>query len=493
MSSAFGSQVPARVLSNTIAVSDMLPAGRIIRLGPVLVLLLLLLWTPLAQAQQQPGPTSMQPPPAAVNPVIPPLFSAPFGDEHLFGDWGGVRTWLQDRGINVGLDYLTESAGIVSGGQRHGVDYSGQVGLSIDLDGGKLFNLPGFALHSVIVQGNGRSASKDFLGDDLDAVQEIYGGRGNVIAHLVYLYAEQVLADGRVDLAAGWLPVGTYFAASPLYCDFMNVIFCGNPHPLPVYPGEPDWPAANWGGQARVFVTPTVYAMAGLFQVNPNFGGISGWDLFKRGSTGVSIPVEIGWVPRFGPNGLIGHYKVGFDEDTSSYPDLFFGSGGVPVALSGQPGQPRNGRRMYYVLVDQMLARTGPSDTDGVIAFGGWLHADRDTSPFENHVFAGIVSTAAFMGRPQDTLGFAANWFEVSGALTATQQLEQTFGLPLTGGGLGTPVGVQSQEETLEAMYTVKVYRGVSLMPDIQYIIHPGATARVRNALALGLRTNIAF
>jgi porin len=108
-------------------------------------------------------------------------------------------------------------------------------------------------------------------------------------------------------------------------------------------------------------------------------------------------------------------------------------------------------------------------------------------------VFGGLVTPAAFIGRPQDTLGFAASWFQVSGALTATQQLEQTFGLPPTGGGLGTPAGVQSHEETLEAMYTAAVYRGVALMPDIQYVIHPGATPRTRNALSLGIQTNVTF
>jgi porin len=242
-----------------------------------------------------------------------------------------------------------------------------------------------------------------------------------------------------------------------------------------------------------VFVIPEVYAMAGVFQVNPNFGGRSGWNLFEQGSTGVSIPVEFGWIPNFGPDRLLGHYKVGFDEDTSSYPDLFLGGNGQPVAVSGQPGRPHNGRRMYYLLADQMLARTGPNDTDGLIVFGGWVHADRETSPFENQVFGGVVQTAAFLGRPQDTLGVSASWFQVSGALTATQRLEQMFGEPLTGGGLGTPQGVQSHEEELEAMYTASVYRGVALMPDLQYIIHPGGTSRTHNALSLGLQANVTF
>jgi porin len=353
---------------------------------------------------------------------------------------------------SIGLNYYPEVAAIVAGGQRQGIDYTSQIGLSVDLDGQKLLGLPGFAIHNVIVQRNGRSASADFLDDDLDAVQQIFGGGGSVAAHLVYLYGEQQLDNGRVDLAGGWLPVGTFFASSPLYCFFVNVIFCGNPHPLPVYPGEPDWPAASWGIQARVFVLPTVYVMGGVFQVNPNDGGRSGWDLFIHGTTGVSVPLEVGWTPSFGPNALLGHYKVGFDNDSSSYPNLFVSANGLPIAVSGLPGQPEHGRRMYYVFADQMLMRTGKGDTDGLIAFGGFVHADAEVSPLDNQVFGGLLSTASFIGRPQDSLGFAASWFQVSGSLTATQQLEAVLGEPLTGGGLGTPAGVQSHEEELEAM-----------------------------------------
>ena len=124
---------------------------------------------------------------------------------------------------------------------------------------------------------------------------------------------------------------------------------------------------------------------------------------------------------------MLGHYRVGFDEDTSPYPDLFASTNGQPIALSGLPGQSHNGRRMYYVLVDQMLVRTGKSDTDGLIVFGGAVHADYATSPLENQVFGGVVSTASFIGSPggggAGLLSFAASWFQVSGALMQPRNL----------------------------------------------------------------------
>ena len=300
-------------------------------LKSLIAALALLLAAPAALAQPQ-APQGVGGGPQQVEPMletrIGPLFSAPLGDDHLFGDWGGARTWLSDHGIDLRLNWLTENAGNVSGGQRQGFDFSGQVALEIDLDFGKIANLPGFAVHSMIVNGNGRSTSQDYINDDLDAVQEIYGGRGNVIAHLVYLYGEWAANDDRIDVAGGWLPVGTYFATSPQYCDFMNVIICGNPHPIPNYPGEEDWPAATWGGQVRYLPTPQTYVMAGLFEVKPTVGGPSGWNLGWNGTTGASIPVEIGWQPYSGRTTSSAHYKFGFDEDTSGYSDLFYDTSG---------------------------------------------------------------------------------------------------------------------------------------------------------------------
>jgi len=58
--------------------------------------------------------------------------------QHLFGDWGGVRTYLGDYGINLNLDFTTETAGNPTGGLRQGVDYAHQIGLQLDMDWQKL-------------------------------------------------------------------------------------------------------------------------------------------------------------------------------------------------------------------------------------------------------------------------------------------------------------------------------------------------------------------
>ena len=244
------------------------------------------------------------------------------------------------------------------------------------------------------------------------------------------------------------------------------MLSCGNPHPLPNFPGEPDWPASTFGGQVRVLPTLETYVMAGVHQVNPLFGGRSGWSWFRTGTTGVSVPLEVGYVPRFGADSLVGHYKLGYDYDSSRYPDLLQDGNGQPYVLSGNAARSGKSRNMFYVLVDQMLLRTGKTDTDGLILLGGYVHADRNISALSDQLFGGVLSAANFLGRPQDSLGAIFHYVRTSGRLTATQELQAASEQQLTSGGFGPVYGIQAHEEVVELQYTAHVYRGVTFEPD---------------------------
>ena len=61
---------------------------------------------------------------------------------------------------------------------------------------------------------------------------------------------------------------------------------------------------------------------------------------------------------------LIGHYKIGFDQDTHRYAD-------VTNSTLAEADRITHPREMWYALVDQMLVRQGPNLTDGLIVFGG--------------------------------------------------------------------------------------------------------------------------
>jgi len=55
-------------------------------------------------------------------------------------------------------------------------------------------------------------------------------------------------------------------------------------------------------------------------------------------------------------------------------------------------------------------------------------------------------------------------------------------------------VGVQNHESVLEWTYRFNMKQGaVFVQPDLQYIIRPGATGQIGNALVLGCQMGINF
>ena len=417
-------------------------------------------------------------------------------ETHLFGDWDGVRPALIDAGFDVTLDYLSETAGVVYGGRREGADYAHQIALQADVDWGKLAGLAGFTTHIAVVERAGRSASADYLGEQITQVQQIYGSGGDVVAHLAYLYAEQRLWDGAVDIEAGRLDVGQDFDESPLYCEFVSLSLCPSPRSLSLESGFTIFPSATWGGRLRVQPFPLAYLQAGLYQVRSQYGGRSGWDWSTGDTSGGYLPVEFGLLPQFGPDKLIGHYKFGFTWNTSSLPDLRVDQSGAAITQAGQTGRGDQGQATYYVALDQMILRTGKNGTDGVILLAGYTHEDRHTSVLDQQAYGGIFASGIIPGRPNDNLGFEATWLEVSPALSTVQETEAGMGQALSTGLTSLtlrPAGIQSHETVYEVRYDYIPAVGLHFMPDLQYVVRPNATARTANATILGLQVTVDF
>lgn len=418
--------------------------------------------------------------------------------DHIFGDWGGFRTWLANAGVTYTLDFTSESVYNVSGGLKRGGDSAYQIGLSVDADWQKLAGLTGFSTHMILISRGGDNASADHIGDTVLQAQEIYGAGFGQAVKLDWFYGEEKLFDDRVDLAFGRLAPGTDFDASPLYCDFMTLTICGHDRALTANQGFEDWPMSEWGGRIRVQTADQkYYAMTGVFQSQPfpmgaepfTEGGHTGWDWTLKGTTGVSIPVEIGYQPLIGVDQMPGHYKLGFNWDTSSYPDNFYDVNGAPLALTGLAGRPHDGRAQFWVTGDQMVVRTGPNSNDGLILLGTYAHDDSATSFFNNFVWAGLIDRGFWDRRPQDQIGFGVTWYDVSKGVTRTEHIQESLGAPLVGGALG----VQTHAEVLELNYGIQVTPAFLIQPELEYFIRPGGTGSVPNSFLVGAKIHADF
>lgn len=437
------------------------------------------------------GPPALAPTQAIDAPPVQHLFDAP-PVERVLGDWGGLQSQLYAQGINIQFNALTEFAGNVSGGIRQGATFANQIGLANDINWERLAGLTGLSTHIVVVDRSGSSDSQLF-GDNLLPVQEIYGSGGDVIVHLVSAYAQETLFDQRLDISAGRMNVEYDFASSPLYCGFMNNGLCGDPKALPGGDiGHSAYPDAVWAARIKLRPTPRTYVTFGVYEVNQ---GLYSYNNFRSGfkfdtsqNSGVYLPVQIGWEPKFGTGQMPGHYAIGFGYDTSSgYQD--FGNVLATYGVPGAAARTRTGNTQFWVLADQMLVRQGSGPSDGIIALAGFIHNDPNNTAYAEQYFVGVINKDFWAARPQDAMNLLCLHNTISGRLGNVQGIEQSLSLPYS----NRATGIQTEETVLEANYDIHVMRGVHFQPDVQYVIQPNAQANIHNAVVLGFRARVSF
>ncbi|GAN55599.1 carbohydrate porin [Tanticharoenia sakaeratensis] len=414
--------------------------------------------------------------------------------EHAFGTWGGSLPWLKAHGVGVVLDYTSESTIILDG--KHGSDasYLHQIGLQIDLDWERLIGLRGFRTHAVFVNRAGHSMASDYRDYSVYGLQEIYGGGGNVGVHMVYFYATQDLWGGRVQLAAGKLPVSIDFSASPLFCTFVDKSICGNPKSLTRGAnGFSTYPYSSYGGRARIWPVKGFYVQTGLYGtnagVNTNRWDRTGFEFGLCQYQGIYIPTEIGIIPSFGPHKLVGHYKIGVGHDSAPYADELYDATGGYAEVDGRSARMDHGKVQLWVEADQMIMRNGWGPLHGLYLMTGLVHNTNRDSVYNNEYYAGLIERGLFHSRPEDTFGIAMSHLEASGDLVQAQRIAQSLGLPLP----GSATAPQGSESMAEATYIFHVYRGTSIQPDYQHIFRPNLERRNPDIDALGIKLHSVF
>jgi porin len=436
-------------------------------------------------------PSSIAQTATAGQPAVSTAATPPPADDHLLGDWGGLRTYLNQNGLDLELSYLGETVGNVTGGAKRSVVYADQIAVQLDVDGGKLIGLPGFGAHLLLINRSGQALS-GALGNDQYNANEVFGGGGSVLVHLAYAYVDQKFADGALQISAGRMAAGMFFNnSSEIYCNFLNNGDC--PVARALAGGDPAAynmePANQWGGLLRANAPAAVYLQVGVFETTPLLGGRSGFDWSTSQDFGTTVPVEIGWEPQLGRDALPAHFKTGFYYDTSTQPDVLYTINGMAIPLSGLPPRGDSGHVGVWAAADAMVVRHPTGPDAGLTVFLNYTHADPNISPFQDLVFVGFEDKGLLAARPADGFGAQVIWARQSSQVQKLQEIQSSLGQPLA---FGAP-GPQSTETILEAQYAVRVYRGVDLQPDVQYFIRPAATSVYHNALVLALRLSVQF
>ena len=445
----------------------------------------------------------------------PPSPSPTTPSDTFTGDWGGLRPSLAGRGVVPSLSYVGEVLGNVTGGFRRATIYEGLVTLSLDLDLQKLVGWQGAKFHALGYDPHGAGLTQKALGD--------IGGTSSIDAYdgvrLNTLWLEQCFCQERFSVRAGLLGVDDEFYQSAAENAFIRPNFGWTSVltlniPLPTYPYA--------GPGVRLKVQPSIwsYVMIGAYGGNPAPGVFhdpspnarpsndfnkhgTQWDL--RADEGAFLIAEGGVhfndppdpnaaPPSHGdgkkavkePRGLFTSVKVGAAYDTDTFSDAY-DARLIGIGSANAPAQTRarGGDWAVYAQADQELYRESGTETQGLSAFlhGTYMPPDRNAYDFSGE--AGLVYTGLLPGRCDDLCGLGFALIHASESTAAAVRDANR--------AAGTHFATPDYEVALEATYNAHLRPGVWLQPDVQFIVHPGATGERGNALVIGLRTTITF
>jgi porin len=300
---------------------------------------------------------------------------------------------------------------------------------------------------------------------------------------LIDVAYEQRFFEDRFDISIGRLAAGDDFLVSTYDYLFMQNAFDGNP--VGIFfnsPGMTAYPNAAWGARVRVRPTDETYLMAGVYNGDPDIrrNAYNGANLTMDGPAFAIVEFGYQHDGFAGDPPYLGNYKVGAWYDDSSYTNY-------GTVATTEPAQTREGNWGLYGLFDQVALPWGnPSGNRGLGVFGSFLSSpDESVSKMPYFFTAGVVARGIAQSRPKDIVGFGAVFGQFSNELSDSQERQQL---------LDPSVVVQRNESVLELTYRYSMWDGgCFVQPDLQYVIHPGGTPGVENALVLGCQIGIDF
>ena len=458
------------------------------------------------------GPSNAQPAApatadsAAAKPdATPPAPTGFWERSNLLGDMGGLRPWLGNYGVTVGLQETSEYLNNLSGGTRRGGAYDGLTQIGIGVDTQKAFGLPGGIFNVSGLQIHGSNLSSR----DLQTLLAASGIEANDATRLWELWYQQSLLGGKVDVKVGQQSLDQEFMVSQYAGSFMNATFGWSALPSTDLPaGGPAYPLSSLGVRVRATPTDNWTVLAGVFDGSPAGNGVGDPQQLNSHGTNFNLhdgALFIGEVqyalnpapsdpaaPK--PGGLPGTYRLGFWYNTQQFADQGFDTTGLSLANPASNGVPQNHRGDYsfYAVADQMVWRPSADSPQSVGVFARIMGAPGDRNLVDLGINAGVTLKAPFKGRDNDVVGLALGYAQIGSHAQdlASATAAYTPGYPSRG-----------SETVVEATYQYQVTPWWQLQADFQYVFSPGGgipnpdnpSQRVSNEAIVGVRTNITF
>lgn len=385
-----------------------------------------------------------------------------FENERLTGDWHGLRTSQEEAGIKIFGYYNAIFASNVSGGNRTASNYAGDLFMGAEFD---LEKLAGWDNTRFVLSGidrHGRSIDGAVGGQY--SVMQCVGGQ---TAFLYNVTLEKTFLDDALSVKGGRMTATDDFVGSPYYGYSVNNAVNGQIRAALFDGVMTSYPFPVWGGRIKYQPNEEFNVMFGVFQLTDDMFDREdhGVDFSVGGDDGISLFTQVGWNPKIADRPA--HFFAGMNN-------AFF-----HMDKFNSPGTRDEFVRFYAHADYQVFAETAGSD-QGLVLFatlGYSPHEDAAIIPVQSTF--GMHYTGLFPGRPKDRTVCFATYGGFSNDYAAEK----------AAAGLAEP----DYEMVLELGHRFQVTPSTYFQPDVQYIVQPGGTGDIDNALVLGFQFGITF
>lgn len=427
--------------------------------------------------------------------TLPPSAKALLAQDQLFGDWGGLRTLLADKGITFNITQTMDILGNLNGGTRQGGAYDAafEPEMTIDLDTFMGWKGGTFYAAGYVIQGHGLSTYY------LDNILTITSIEADPQVRLGEIWLQQSLFDGKLKLKVGQILGDQNFTISDTAGLFINSTF-GWPGSFAVDQpgGGPAYPMATPGVQIIIQPDDAWLFQAAIFNGNPTGNG--------KNENGLAFPIGNGYFAiaelayTYTPEGAqefqSSTYKFGAYYDSEEFDNLNISENGWPLGTPKASSDPMKEKGNYaiYGIIDQALW-TEPGTTDqGLRGFSRFTFGPQQNRNQVNWYFdVGLAYTGPLPGRDQDVFGVAFAYANISPSLAKNARINNLLS--------NAHDPVPNYEAALEITYQAAVAPWLSVQPFFQYIFHPGGNianplkpnSTIPDAAVVGTRVAMTF
>lgn len=399
-----------------------------------------------------------------------------FKEETLTSDWGGSRTFLYSKGVELSLVHKSDVLSNVGGGIKQGTRWLGntEAQLSFDLD--KSMGWQGVSALLHFHNHLGSKFNSKYVGG--------FSGVDNIevstnTAQFYQVWMQKNWLDDRFSVLAGLYAVDTEFYVTNSSGIFLQPpLGIGGELAQSGINGPSVFPFGTLGVRVKYISPSTEFYVQGALT-----DGVPGDPDNPRGThiklgrgDGTFRMLEVGYTPEYhdaskkeqveAPANYMNKTAFGIWQFTHPLDDL------TDVNANGHPIN-RNVFGAYF-LAERPVYLEREDKSQGLTGFFRFGYANKDVHQADWASSLGLHYIGLLDGRNDDIAGVAITVNHASSKYRSTNNAE-------------------TNELNLELTYKAQIKPWLFIQPDLQYIVNPGMDKSYKNATVIGFRTELAL